>query len=445
MLSPSLAAGANPVGLEAGTVRDAAGHGLFTAAHALLLATLLAAPLAFGAVQAWAWVSLELLVLLAFLLWALGGVRQRVLRIRWSPLYLPAALFLILGGVQYWGHFSLDPVATRESLLKFTTDLVLLFLATQLLAIDSGRTLARLGFAVASYAFALGLFAILQYSSSNGRIYWTVKANGWTFGPYVNHDHYAGLMEMLIPIVAGYLLSRPEKDQARAALGFALLVQIASLLLSGSRGGLIALLTEVLIFGSVLLVTYRRQGRHSPIAIVALGLTAAAALFFWLDPGEISKRLATTFAAPRSPEATLGDRLAMAQDSLRIVRGRPWMGVGLGSFENVYPQYQSFASDFAIGHAHNDYVEALAETGLAGGALIVLALAIFLRRAFSHLQERLRREAGWIQLGATVGCCGLLVHSLADFNLHIPANAAWFCVSLAVALSGSACRSDVRS
>ena len=86
-------------------------------------------------------------------------------------------------------------------------------------------------------------------------------------------------------------------------------------------------------------------------------------------------------------------------------------------------------------HAHNDYAEALAEAGLAGGALVLLALALFFRRAFADLRERLRREAGWVQVGAAVGCSGLLVHSLADFNFHIPANAAWFCATLAVALA----------
>jgi O-antigen ligase len=88
-------------------------------------------------------------------------------------------------------------------------------------------------------------------------------------------------------------------------------------------------------------------------------------------------------------------------------------------------------------HAHNDYVEALAEAGLLGGLLIVAALAMFFGVAFRNMNQRLRREAGWIQLGSALGCCGLLVHSWVDFNLHIPANAVWFAVSAAMATSGS--------
>ena len=416
---------------------------MLRAAQVTVLIALLGAPPAFGAVQPWAWVALELLVLLGLVLWALDAVGRGWLEMRWSPLFVPMGLFLLLAAVQYWGHFTLDPIATREALLKLTSGLALFFLAVQLLGREPVTSLPKFGWVVVLYSFAMGLFAILQYCSSNGRIYWTIKPNGWTFGPYVNHDHYAGLMEILIPIAVGYLLSRPEKDPARSALGFALLVPVASLLLSGSRGGLVALLAEVVVFGVILLCTYRRR-RRSSIAILAAGLTAAAALFFWLDFGDVSTRLATAFQFPRAAEATLGERVTMSRDSLRILKAHPAIGIGLGSFENVYPQYQTFASDSAVIHAHDDYAEGLAETGLAGGALMALALLLFLRRAFAKLPEKVH-GVGWVQLGAAVGCVGLLVHSLADFNLHIPANAAWFCVALAVALLEPAAPGPLRA
>src|SRR5207302_6569539 len=77
-----------------------------------------------------------------------------------------------------------------------------------------------------------------------------------------------------------------------------------------------------------------------------------------------------------------------------------------------------------------------AETGLIGAVLILSALALFFRLAFQDLHHRLRSEGGWIRLGAAVGCCGLLLHSFFDFNLHIPANAAWFATLAALATTG---------
>ena len=136
-----------------------------------------------------------------------------------------------------------------------------------------------------------------------------------------------------------------------------------------------------------------------------------------------------------SREVGLGERLVASRDSLRILRDHPWLGAGLGSFETVFHRYQGFPGDLTWDHAHNDYAEALAETGIAGGALILFALGLFFWLAFGNLRERLKHRAGWIQFGAALGCCGLLVHSLADFNLHIPANAAWFAACAAIATS----------
>jgi O-antigen ligase len=355
------------------------------------------------------------------------------LKISWSPLYLPAVLFLLLGTIQFFAHLTLDPIATRDSLLKLLTDLIFFFLAGQLLAAGSERIQRTFGLTVVFYAFSLALFAVLQFFSSNGLIYWVVKPAGWTFGPYVNHNHYAGLMEMLIPIAAGYVLSRPRNHPMRPLLGFALVVPIASLLLCGSRGGFISLLAEVVILGAILLWRTPLPGRRRLAAVGGLGMTTAALLFFWMDPGEISKRLLTVANTAHSPDVTLGERRVVALDSLHILRDHLWVGIGLGSFETAYPAYQSFPTDLVYDHAHNDYAEALAETGLVGGLLMVVALVMFFGLAFRKLAQRLRHDAGWIQLGAAIGCCGLLVHSFLDFNLHIPANAAWFAVLASVA------------
>ena len=427
MMSPSRTKVA-PTFREWDEAKTRAGSRAFSIARLVLVVTLLAAPLAFGAVPPWAWASLASLAVVLLLVWAIGTVQQGTLRISWSPIYLPVAAFLIFGLVQFLGHFTRDPIATRESLLKLLTDLLFLFLATQLFATASDKTWRRFGLAVTLFAFSLSLFAILQYFSSHGLIYWSVKtASGCTFGPYVNHNHYAGLMEMLIPIAGAYVLSRREEHRSRRLLGFAVLVPIASLLLSGSRGGFISLSAEALLLGAILFrYSPPTTLRRSLAVMVTLGITTAALLFFWMDPGQISKRLATVANLPQNPEATLAERKTITQDSLRIFNQHPWTGTGLGSFEIIYPRYQSLATDVVWDHAHNDYAEALVETGLVGGVLILAGLVIFFRLAFQNLTRRLQREAGWIQLGAALGCCGLLVHSFGDFNFHIPANAAWF-------------------
>jgi O-antigen ligase len=395
--------------------------------------------------------------------------------------------------IQFFGHLTMDPIATRESLLKLAADLILFFVAAQLFGgpAPARSTLAPLGervdplqrvgegvggppapplrWTIVVYSFLLALFAIFQFFSSHGLIYWTVKSPGWTFGPYVNHNHYAGLMEMLIPIMVASVLTvfrkHPSLPPSRADsspyegsgqvprnlpaqagresstsavavfLGCVVLIPIVSVLLSGSRGGLISLAVEVLLAAVLIFLRGPASARKITAVLGSSALIAAALLFVWMAPRQSLERLETVVDITHSPEVGLAARWVASRDSLRILRDHPWVGAGLGSFETVFPRYQSFPGDLTWDHAHNDYAEALAEMGAAGGALILFALGLFFWLAFGNLRERLRHRAGWIQFGAALGCCGLLVHSFVDFNLHIPANAAWFAGCAALATS----------
>jgi len=439
----------------------------FSAARYVLLAALLAAPLAFGAVQPWAWASLAFVALLALLLWAAGSIRQGELRIAWSPLYVPAALFLLLAVVQHAGRFTLDPVATREALVKLAACLIFFFLAVQLFQVSGVRCQvsgpnsslithhSSLFFVITVYAFALGLFAILQFFTSQGLIYWTIKPRwgGWVVGPYVNHNHYAGLMEMLIPLAAMYALSRPVERARRVLLGFAVALPMASLLLSGSRGGFLALLVEILVFSAILFLargprTQVPGPRSGNLKLetwnlklgIPLALLAAALLFLWMDPGNISRRLATVFGVGVSYDDMLGDRREAALSALRVFGAHPWLGAGLGSYEIAAPRYRRAPTDALWDYAHNDYAEALADTGLPGALLILWSLVLFSNSAFRIPHSSLNFPGTWhltpdtwLRLGAALGCIGVLVHSFSDFNLHIPANALWFAFCAALA------------
>jgi O-antigen ligase len=414
----------------------------------LLAATLLVLPLPFGAVEPWAWGMLAAVAALLLALWVAGSIGQPVLRVVWSPLYIPTVLFFLFCSLQLLGHFTRDQAATRESLLKLATDLILFFLALQFWGAAPRRAWLRAGFAVAALAFSLSVFAILQFFSNPGLIYFSVRPRwgGWIFGPYVNHNHYAGLMEMLIPVAVGLFLSLHPHAAGRLVLGFAVLVPVASVLLSGSRGGFVALQVEVLMFLAILARVGVAGGRRFLAAQLGLGITAAALIFFWMDPGAVAGHLATIFERQPAPQVEAGfeARATLSKDAVRMFWDHPVAGTGLGSFEVAYPRRQSFPSDEIWDHAHDDYAEALAETGLPGGVLILASLVIFVRLAFRNLPDRLDGAPGMIQLSAAIGCCGLLVHGLFDFNLHIPANAAWFALCAAWATCGLA-RGPVKS
>jgi O-antigen ligase len=414
-----------------------AGPLAFSMARILLVAALLGAPLAFGAVVPWAWVALGLAAALALFLWALGSVQQGALKLIWSPLYIPLALFFLLGVAQYAARLTLDRSETRQALVLLVADLAYFFLAVQLFAGAGSTTLLAFGLTVLVFAGCMGLFAIVQFASGASQIYGIVDTpSGAIFGPYVNRDHFAGLMEMLIPVAVLYTAGRHGSFWVEGSVWrvSAATLALASLLLSGSRGGLLALSAEIAIATSALRTWGPRTWERRRLAMTAvITLFAGVMLLAYFDPGRVAKRLGSVVYVEGSWADWAGYRKSMILDSLHMWRDHPLLGVGLGDFETAYPRYQSFPGDLWIDHAHNDYVEAIAETGLVGAVLILSALGFFLRLAFRDWGHPFRSRAGWIRLGAAVGCCGMLVHSLWDFNLHIPANAAWFAVLAGIA------------
>lgn len=404
-----------------------------------LVALLMAAPLAFGAVEAWAWTTLSIAVLLLSFAWAVHCWRSGWLKVVWSPLLVPPLALLALAVVQLRAGWTLDGAATREAIIKLLSGLLVLFLGLQFLAGASFRLWRGLALAISLYAFGLALFAVIQFFASPDLLYFIIRPRwgGYVFGPYVSHNNYAGLMEMLAAIAAGLALALRRRHPAKLLAVFAVLLCMVSVLLSGSRGGVVSLLAEFAIFMTVMLLAGPaiQPRRRALLAGFSLALLAGAS-FLWLDSGGVWNRW-QQLAETR--ELTAGDRARMSADTWRMARDHADHGVGLGAFATAYPAYQTVITDDFIDYAHNDYLQLAAEGGVTAWILILLGVPGFVWLAFRGLRRRLRQPAGWLQTGAAVGVCGMLVHSLVDFNLHIPANAAWlaFCAALALAAPGN--------
>ncbi len=179
----------------------------------------------------------------------------------------------------------------------------------------------------------------------------------------------------------------------------------------------------------------RPRGVSPRLFVVLLGVVLISAVVFsWLvSTGRVGGRAWSVFETNRSLGVKLGDRWWVGIDTLHMARSHPWVGVGVGCFECVFPNYLTYPMDLHWIHAHDDIFEAAAETGLPGVVIMVVAIVLFFRMAFGQIEGRLRHGWGWIQIGAAVGALGLFFHSFVDFNLRVPANAAWFVVCLAIA------------
>jgi O-antigen ligase len=390
-----------------------------------LAACLLFAPLAFGATEPWALALLQTGAILTFTVWGWEQWRAHALTIRAHPLLLPSALFgavilaqVLFGLTSYW-------FASYQELLRYIGYGALLFVATQVTYPET--TMRRLAVVFAVFGAGIALLALAQDLTADGLLYWVRRPRfgGEIYGPYVNRNHYAGLMELLTPFPLLLAMHRRFNASQRSLFAAMGVLMAATVVLSGSRAGTAALFAELLFLVGLLIVADRTALSLSGVAVA---LVAFIGLLYWLD-ASAAVRHWTLLRADQ--EASVG-RWAITRDAWHMFLQKPLLGFGIGSFPVVYPAYRSFYTDFFINQAHNDVAQVLVETGVLGGAAMIWFVVAMFR---SGLQRRRARSFSTdsVHLAALVGCTGLLVHSFFDFNLHIPANAALFFVMAALA------------
>ena len=390
---------------------------------------LLFCPLAFGAVEPWAIFILQSVTTILFIVWMFARMRADQPAILWTPIFPPMLAFGALICVQLLPGVSSYRHATYSGLLLYVAYGLACFLITQTLT----RTthIRKLATAAAAYGTAVAMFAVLQSLSSNGKIYWlrTPRFGGWIYGPYVNHNHYAGLMEMLVPIPLVFAFSRYARGKERWAAASAAAFMGATIFLSGSRGGMIAFAVQISIF---LCFLFRERTAGRATFLMTTFLVVSLVSVAWIGGSDVTARLSTINTSKHS-ELSNDIRFKINRDSLHMFAQRPILGWGLGTFETVYPQFRSFYTDLLVDKAHNDYLQLLAETGAGGFAIMIWFLVAGFRAAWPKIRQWPSNVNGAVALVAVVGISGILVHSLVDFNLEIPANALLFYVLCAVA------------
>ena len=379
--------------------------------------------LAFGAVDEWSTFALEAAAGALLLLWVATQFVSGQCKLSKNPLYPPALLFLVLVLAQIGLGASAYTYITKYEALQYVAYGIVLLIAAECVRTEDARKKFALAMIVfgALYAF----FALAQELTSNGKIFWVhaPRFHASIYGSYVNRDHYAGLMEMLIPLPLVVSMGHMLRGGQRALIAFCAVVMAGTIFLSGSRGGMLAFVLEVVLFAALTFAT--RKNPRVAIGLLVVCIFALGLLLF-IGKGHVLGRLGDL--AP-------GVRLKITKDCLRMFVHRPLLGWGLGTFPTVYPTYRSFYTDLFINEAHNDYAQLLVETGLLGFGLMVWFLISLYRQGLPTSRRWEFRWDGAVSLGALLGCTGILFHSFVDFNLQIPANAALFYVLCSLSAS----------
>jgi len=364
-----------------------------------------------------------------------------------------------------WRQLSIAPSLTRRALLKLLAYGSMFFLVVACPAgAESGKeaewSFLRLAIiAVVLSGLAVAALGIIEVFTWNGKILWFFVPYDWSSaqpgamprasGPFINPDHFGDYLAMALPLAVGGALLDASFFSGERARAFRLLCAASALLIAGalllslSRGAWIAAASGLMCLAALAQYASRtartptaERGRrfYSRPAIICLGLTAIALVFIG-PQGRVAvdSRLQETV----EEHDGLDGRLQLTGDTFSMAADYPMFGVGLGSWPEIYPQYRRAPwSPVMFREAHDDYAQTLAETGIAGIALVIW----FFWMIGKQIRRFLLNGGGRATPVLAMVCAGVVaaaVHECVDFSLQIPANAllATFLLALAARIA----------
>jgi O-antigen ligase len=268
------------------------------------------------------------------------------------------------------------------------------------------------------------------------------------FGPFVNHNHFAGYVEMIAPIPVALIIRRVVRGELAVLYGFAAAMMSLAVVMSLSRGGAISLFASLMFivaFGfksqAAEKTSARGGGRWAfapsrVVAMLVIFCTIGAGVW-WVGADPVIRRVEkgefVMDAPSKDParETFFQSRGWIWRDTVNMIRDNWVTGVGLGAFHTVYPVYSTRDGTLVVSQAHNDYLQIMADGGILGALIAVWFLYLIARDILRASRHRNPTMAG-MAIGCAGGVFALMVHSLFDFNFQIPSNALLFLVLTAV-------------
>jgi O-antigen ligase len=423
-------------------------HRVNTALYYYFLAVLAWAPLPLASNRDWS-TRLLAALLLGGLVWAVvlllsGQLRVApALRRAWPALgALVAAQVWV--ALQLVFDVSVAPDSTRQALLLgcglvAAFVLVLLLVDSRERVLFTARVMIWCGVFQAFFASAMMMSDIEQVAYLDKTF-----GRGSASGTFINRNHLAGFLEMNLAIGIGMLVAQLHRHPAdswrefmrrtidtvlsrKFRLRLYLAIMVIGLVLTRSRMGNTAFFSSLLICGALGMVLQQRVTRNAVLFFVSLLLIDIYIVGNWFGVNEVVERLQnTTLAAEKRDEVAI--------DSFVMWKDHFWAGTGADTFYQAYVEGGYMSPDsLHYRHAHNDYLEIGTGFGFIGFALLGTAVLTSLWQALLAQRRRRSRVLQGLGFASTMGITSILIHSFADFNLHIAANSLWFILLLAFA------------
>jgi O-antigen ligase len=287
----------------------------------------------------------------------------------------------------------------------------------------------QLVYLIIGIALFLSVFGLFKRFGVNPFPWWDYTdlnySPEWLSSTYGNHNHLAGYLAMAIPLILGLFLLGYRGGKLFLMIYFSFLL-LTALVLTLSRGGWASSLVS-LAFMCFALLTSQYFERKGFLAVLIVGFLSVA--FIVLASTPVVERVRTMME--KAEDAGMQSRITAWGGVVNMITDHPLLGAGPGTFAFVNTQYQPPGLLPRFKEAHNDYLHFISEAGLLLIPIIIWMIIALYKKGFQKLKNPSRLVRG-ITLGALAGITAILVHSIADFNLHIPANAILFTILAAL-------------
>ncbi len=341
---------------------------------------------------------------------------------------------------------SLIPAHTFHALLAILSYFLFGYLIIK--SITKRRQILRIVYILLGMGVFQAIYGLFELYNSNPRILFYTKIHNLdsATGTYVNRNHFSGFLEMVVPLAIGLIIARigvfslhgsgwkerlirlSEKNTSPLVLTiFGTIAMCLGIIFSRSRSGIfIMVFSFFLFFGLVTLFFDADQTKKKLVSIILVVVFVAIALIsFQVGISASLERFAMD-------DLMAEGRNVYWRNTVNLFADYPVLGTGLGTFTSIYPDWEVWGTPIRLYHAHNDYLEYLAELGIVGVMLLLGGVLIILVKSFSAWHSRRNPELKGLGLGGLIAVIGILIHSITDFNLHIPANMLSFSALLAL-------------
>lgn len=412
----------------------------------------------FGGVDNMTWVIISVFWAAIILLWLAETWKGRGFLFNPSSLQIPIIGLITIGlvqllplggdsgaeglsGQQTSQALSLEPYATRFFAIRLVVYLV--FFAGCLAFINNEKRLKKAVLMVIVFGAAMAFFGVLQRLANPDGIYgFRDTPQAKPFGPFVNQHHFAAFMQLTGGLTLSLLFGKNISREKQIMLATAIIIMGVAVVLTSSRGGILGFVAVFLFIILVNFLTGRWMGERRSQAERStvqrkIGTALAGVTLIIMILGVVlfvggDDSLLRGIGVANSNVDISSGRLHFWPIAIRIFLDHPFIGAGFDAFGVAFTKYDTWSGALRVEQAHNEYLQTLADSGLAGFACIAGFIYLLFRKGLRTISDAkgLRREAA---IGALAGCFGILIHSFFDFPLRTPSNAFFFLLLCAVA------------